>query len=383
MLKRVLLLTVTAALLAFPSFLRAETDDGEQIVRILISENLRTIKFTPMLPIIIKEKSSGKKYKLNVNIYYEISPGKNETIRINRFKLKSPVLLLSDQESDPVEMNGRKYSENIKIMLNANGYMDMVELVPIEKYLSGVLPIEMNAAWPMEALKAQAVASRTYALKNLKPGQNYDMSDGTKNQAYVGSSVTNERILEAIDETKGQVMYYQGELIEAFFHALSGGHTAEPSAVWRGGADSKPLSGVDDPYCDIPKAYWEITISREKILSFLSRNGMKASKLKKVEIATASRSSGRVKTIKFITDKGSKTVFAPDFRAYFNSVKFKSTYIVKIVEVKNGWLFKGKGYGHGVGMCQEGAKVMAQKGKDYKSILKHYYPGISIGEYKR
>jgi stage II sporulation protein D len=203
------------------------------------------------------------------------------------------------------------------------------------------------------------------------------MTDGVETQVYNGASGMNARIIDAVNSTRGEVLKYKRKLITAFFHACCGGHTASASSAW-GEAVVKPLYGVKDPFCSVSRHYnWEYYATTRDLLSFIQKSGATALKIKAIRIAKRD-SSGRAVKLKFSTDAGSFTADAVELRKSFGTYDLKSTYITRITPCKNGYEFRGRGWGHGVGMCQEGARTMALNGRNYKKILRLYYPGAAV-----
>jgi len=265
--------------------------------------------------------------------------------------------------------------------------------IPFEEYVKGVVAAEMPAAFEMEALKAQAVAARTYALARLREfgGPGCELHEGadictdfTHCQAYAEKSdmVSTwgkdtdyywDKISRAVEDTKGEVAMYEDLLIDPVFHAISGGKTENSEDVWR---NSIPyLRSVDSPYEEgAPKFKTTVEYSRRDFVNILKRNvqGLKINQNKlssEVKIIDYT-AGGRVKDIKV----GNKIISGRDFQTYMglNSNNFVFKFdgdTVKIVVT---------GYGHGVGMSQYGANGLAKHGYTYIDILKHYYQGIEV-----
>lgn len=260
------------------------------------------------------------------------------------------------------------------IYMTLSSTSDVVEL-EMEEYLKGVLLAEMPASFSLEALKAQAVAARTYTFKKLSSG-NHICDNPSHCQAWCDPTNSNnyEKISQAITETSLETLTYLGEPIEAFFHSSSGGKTESSENVW---SSSRPyLIAVDSPGEDkIMNNFYstkEITYKelQEKINTYKNKKIITSSKLKN-KIKIISKTDGnRVKEIKIENTILSGT----EIRSIFNlrSANFE-------IELKaDSIVFKVSGYGHGVGMSQWGAEVMARNGSSYKDILYHYYPGTLI-----
>jgi len=353
-------------------------DEGPRI-RVAIYRGSPALKLKTSARIFALEVKTGKKYLLLENAAYDIKAA-GDDIQVAGQQLASPIKLLASDGTERIRLGGKFYKGDILIRAVAGGKLDIIEYLPLEDYLYGVLPAEMSPDWPLEALKAQAVASRTYALKYINPARDYDVTDGSEMQVYNGTSKINARIIEAVTSTRGEVLKYKGKLITAFFHACCGGHTASAKSAW--GQDViKPLYGVPDPFCSGSRHYrWEFYAPAADLLKFIQTRGSTALKIKGVRVYKKDR-SGRASSLRFTTDRGVKDVQVTELRKYLGNYEFRSTFITRISPVKGGYEFAGRGWGHGVGMCQEGAKYMALKGRPYKKILRHYYPGVAITDY--
>ena len=347
-------------------------------IRVAIVRGSPSLKLKTSAKILVTEVKTGQKYQLVKNASYEIRSSA-KTIYVAGQQLSSPVKLMTADGGERLRLASRLYKGDILLYATGSGRIDIVESLTMEDYLCGVLPYEMSPGWPLEALKAQAVASRTYALKQLSPLKDYDITDGTEMQVYKGSAVVDPRILKAVTSTRGEVLRYKKKLVTAFFHACCGGHTAGTNSSW--GEDLiKPLSGIVDPFCSDSRHYrWEFFMASRDLLTFIQKQGSTALRVKDIKTQQKD-SSGRIISLKFSTDQGNRTALVKELRKYVGTFEFKSTYLTRITPSKNGYEFEGRGWGHGVGMCQEGAKTMALKGRLYKKILRHYYPGASIEE---
>ncbi len=354
----------------------ASATAGEPVIRVAISRGASSLNLKTSARLYVVEVDGGQKFMLLENSSYEVRP-QGSGIAIAGQHLSSPIRLLPGEGQEKVRLGKHLYQGDIYINLTEDRKLDIVEHLGLEEYLYGVLPVEMSPDWPMEALKAQAVASRTYALKHISPNRDYDVSNGTEKQAYNGTHNISPRIKEAVDSTKGLVLKYKGKLITAFFHACCGGHTASAKAAW--GEDLvKPLYGVADPYCKPSSHYrWRLFVPAQDLLKAVQSLGSTALKIKSVKVGNTDR-TGRALTIRVRSDSGSGSVPASDLRNVLGTFEFRSTYITSISAVKGGYEFAGRGWGHGVGMCQDGAKYMALKGRPFKRILRQYYPGAAI-----
>ncbi|MBI4801155.1 MAG: SpoIID/LytB domain-containing protein [Elusimicrobia bacterium] len=360
----------------------ADSGDGNgAVIRVAIARNTPRFTLKTSSRVYAIEVRTGQKYMLLERSSYEIKYISPSRLALAGATLESPVKLMPPDGGGKVNLNGRFYKGELFIKTAADEKLEVIEQLSVEDYLYGVLGVEMSPDWPLEALKAQAIASRTYALKNINPKKDYDLTDGAEMQVYNGASLVNSKIIKAVNSTRGSVLAYKGKLITAFFHACCGGHTASAGAAWSG--DSiKPLAGIRDPFCsNSPHYRWNFYVAAGDLLAFIQKNGSTALKIKGARIHKKDR-SGRTRAFRFATDAGSVTVAASALRRHFGASDIRSTFITRVARLRGGYEFKGKGWGHGVGMCQDGARQMALNGKNYKRILKHYYPGVTIDDVK-
>lgn len=337
-----------------------------------------------------------------------------------------------------VELSEGSYRGRIEVgRYGGRTTLTAVNVVPIEEYLYGVVPYEMPASWPMEALKAQAVCARSYAL--LKAGyhpetdikRGYRMVDTVQSQVYGGTTHEHARSNAAVDATKGQTLCYENRTVAGYFFSTSGGHTENVEDVW--GSPKEYLQGVPDLYEQNPsKEPWSISLSESRLAELLRTEGKDVGSIEKVvpEITTA---SGRIYRLKVIGSKGNVSLTTDSLRNVLDlpGTKFKliqsgtmpdtvtvqgktgtkqaaihDCYIISgdgNIQIAEGltdqyvvlsadnmtnfpknapkegeYLFAGMGHGHGVGMSQSGARGMAEQGFAYTEILEHYFTGISV-----
>ena len=257
-----------------------------------------------------------------------------------------------------------------------------IEEMPLETYILGVVAGEMDGDFPAEALKAQAVLARTYALHFVASKQSkYEGADISTDieeaQAYAPEKI-NDAILDAVAETQGKVLSVGNEFIESWFFSNSGGKTASTKEAFVGCEnDPEFVKVVSSPENETnsKNAVWSTWISRAEMLDALAKMGKEVSSVSKISVGKTGP-SGRAISLMF----GSDEISAPEFRLAVGSTRFKSTLITDIKVDKNGATFSGKGYGHGVGLSQWGAKVLAEEGNDYADILNHYFKNVKIAD---
>ncbi len=254
-------------------------------------------------------------------------------------------------------------------LVPTNGGLTAVNYVNLEDYLYSVLGSEMFPTWPLEALKAQAVAARSYAIYKLSSGNNsvYDLGDTTTWQVYKGVESEALPTHQAVDATAGQVMTYGGKVILAVFHSASGGHTENVEDIWK---QALPyLRGVADYDQGAPVFEWTKNFSRAQLSSLISGVG------NVVEMrAERTTPQGRVVTMLVKGDRASKRISGSDLR---NALDLKSTLFV-VNPAGDGFQVRGRGFGHGLGLSQWGAHNLATQGINYQQILDHYYQNATL-----
>ncbi|MEW5736249.1 MAG: SpoIID/LytB domain-containing protein [Thermodesulfobacteriota bacterium] len=285
----------------------------------------------------------------------------------------APLLLSSP--SGAVTLNGKAYRGEVLVSCDATG-LQAVNRLDVESYLYGVLPREMPASWPREALKAQAVAARTFALYAAarRKDADFDLSADTGSQVYGSMDAERPESNRAVDETRGQTLLFGGDLAMAYFHSDSAGHTEDAAKVW--GTGIPYLSGVPDPFtADLPSGTFSQRLSFDEIQSALG--GESPGRVTGLSAGPVSE-SGRMESVIVTGTRGSVPVNANRFRLLVGPAKIRSTRFT-IESADGGVVLSGAGYGHGVGMSQYGARAMAKSGSGYRDILVFYYRGASVG----
>jgi stage II sporulation protein D len=279
---------------------------------------------------------------------------------------------------EAIKVAGRSYAG--RILLRASGsQVYLINEISLEGYLKGVLPSEVPANWPLEALKAQAVAARSYAAWRASATRQagpsaFDLDDSVASQAYQGLEKQDPRTDRAVDACAGEILSYRGKIAECFFHSNSGGHTAGADEAWGGEAPAY-LAGVLDSWSEDQQHYaWSGSLSAAQVEARLTRAGLWPGGIID-EIAPRDASeSGRWTQVRLIGGSVDKTVKAAAFRTALGADLLRSTHF-KIHRRGDDWAFDGLGWGHGVGLAQEGAKAQAEAGRNYRAILDFYYPG--------
>ena len=276
-------------------------------------------------------------------------------------------------------LNGVDYYGDL-LLVPYQGKMIPVNRLSVEDYVKGVLPHEMSPDWPIEALKAQAVAARTYAMYHilLNDGRRiFDVDNTTKYQVYNGKAKINNNITQAVESTKYEVMTYNDKVIAGYFSALCGGHTDSSLNVF--GVAVPYLDGVTCNYCNAQIKIWTNAVSYDEFNKVFAKSNIKVNDETDFKVKTNPKSD-KVISIDLNTSNGKKNIEGSDFRNILTP-KTVPSLTFRIDKVDNGIVIIGQGSGHAVGLCQWGAYGMAQVKKDYKFILPFYYKGVVIKDY--
>ena len=296
-------------------------------------------------------------------------------------------------------VNSDTFRGKLKLVANADGKtFDVINLIPLEAYLAGVIGAEMPNYWEPAALQAQTVAARTYCLyvkRRFAKNRQWDVRRTQANQVYRGLAVESTQVWDAVEETYGQVLVCRHDdgredIFPTFYSSACGGHTEDSRKVF-GGEIFEPLAGVDCPYCKYvakPSFFFWSTVKFDK-KSVSKKLLRKYSSLKplgevvslEVERQSSYKDFSRITRVRIVGSSGkSDWLRAEDLRLTIDpsGSKIKSA-VCRIVDMTDEWAFiLGRGYGHGVGMCQCGAQQMARENFTAEQILSYYYPGSEI-----
>jgi stage II sporulation protein D len=261
----------------------------------------------------------------------------------------------------------------------------LINALDVEDYLRGVLPAEVYVDWPAAALEAQAVVSRSYALARAwaKPSAPWHLRADTASQVYGGLDREDDRTSAAVTTTENLVVLHEEELVTAFFSACCGGHTAAVDDAWPGSPREPWLTGVECPWCaDSPHAAWELRLEFAELSGLLVDHGYCAAPLSGLQPLTNPR-TGRVRALEFVTVADeSFSVPGNELRRLLGYSRLKSTRFELVDIDESGLILRGSGYGHGVGLCQWGARGMAAAERTAAEIIEFYFPGCRVADYR-
>ncbi|MCD4783023.1 MAG: SpoIID/LytB domain-containing protein [Candidatus Eremiobacteraeota bacterium] len=411
--KRSFLIKITSVIILFVllcgvSFAKPVT------VRVALLHNQYAVKISNSNGLTAKDAYELKKItKSPKNIVVKVYKGK---IYVNKIQTNSKfVYIVSKNIHHTTYLNGVPYRGYYLVGFNNRGRLQVINYVSLEDYIAGVLGGEVSSRWPAESLKTQAVAARTYVMYKLTQSKDkvYDVVNDTGDQMYIGVRGESAKFRRVVKQTSSQILTRGGNVICTYYHSNCGGGTSDSWNVFK--KDRGGLTGVKCPYCaGAPNSSWGKTLYTDTIRYRLKKNGYNIGKI----FSMKPYSKGKLKRIIYLEIKhsyGTSYVFASEFRRIMGYRTIKSTkfdvypkrYITyrhtkkiavsrggvaltssaiggtfrsasKKLQVPTYFYFSGAGWGHGVGMCQWGARGMALDGYNYKQILMHYYPGTKI-----
>ncbi len=314
----------------------------------------------------VRRLESGEKYAP--------APGGRSVVYVSQGQMMMDGAPVKDRDGvkfrsdDFVKVAEQPVRGQIEIRRSGKGLI-AINVVPLEDYLAAVLGSEMPKSFPVEALKAQAVAARTYAIRRKIEtwGKPYHLGATVLHQVYGGARAEDARTREVVRATAGQVLVWKMEPIEAYFHASCGGRTESGEE-----ALGRPLPYLESVDCECesqPNATWEMKLGAKDFQGL-------AKDVKEVKILDRSP-TGRARRVVLASASGKVVVSGVDLRRTVGYQKIRSLDF-EAQRKGDGFTLKGHGHGHGAGLCQWGAKAFAEKGWEYRKILAHYYRGAEI-----
>ena len=419
-----LLLTVSTSFAGSIFIYTSEPD-----IRVCLAENRRTLTLHLEGNYRLNYQDVGIAVLANSSITFSFSSRGTPVASLpnQQIRFYSPITIEPVDSTEPAVASGdpvgvtytsQTYPGKVEIVPESNGSFRLINSVPLETYLRGVVPNELvNNLRPdeLQACMAQAVAARNYAFfrmsnvdsfANGPTAKGFDVYSDTRDQVYSGIERYKPLADSAIEFTSGMIVEYDGQPARCFFHSTCGGHTEDVQNVWQGQPALPYLQGVSDtdsatgePFCIYnPHFYWTVSFSGRELTRLVKTNlgmanPMFASKPVKGDVASMKIldrfPSGRVDSVEIKMDTGdiyfvrgdrTRYLFKTDDLGILKSSMFKMTLLRNYGGNVRKIIIKGQGNGHGVGMCQWGALGMSRLGYTYKQILSHYYPGTVINK---
>jgi stage II sporulation protein D len=339
-------------------------------LKVAVQKEVDTLKIGSSTAAIVKDGAGKQLGKLNpMSSLAAKLNGNNITISE---RVGAGELVIEPENHGYVWIGDRWYRGTTRLIRQNDG-ITAINKVDLEQYLYSVVGAEAVSSWPIEALKAQAVAARSYALYKRKTGSNgiYDVDTTIGTQVYKGLDSEYTTTHQAVDSTLGQIMTYNNQVILAAFHSSSGGYTENVEDVWT--SPLPYLRGVVDYDQKSPVFEWQQVIPVSKIQSLVAGVG-KITGFQPVEMTP----HGRVVTMKVTGDLGSTTVSGNDLR---KALDLRST-LFRVSTDGSNLHVQGRGFGHGLGLSQWGAYYLAKQGINYHQILAHYYQTANLSRMK-
>ena len=346
-------------------------------MRVALAEGARVVELGGG-PLALRDLVGRPLTRLSPSWIRVVERGDGIEIRgLGRNVLRLDALRVTAVHGGAVRVNALDYAGAVEIRRAAEGLL-VINTLPLEDYVVGSVKAEAGEAMPLEMLKAQAIVARTYAAyhRRLNAGKPYEIVATTAHQQYVGRVASDSPAWTAVRATRGQVLLWEGELFPSFYHTDSGGHTEDPRVVFAA-ANMPALRGVrvDFP-SDSPHHLWNLDVPLADLSAALQRAGVGVGRVTALEVLERSASL-RVTRIQVQGTAGQVVLRGNDFRRVIGYDTLKSTLFAVAVDDTTA-RFAGRGYGHGVGMDQAGAKTMAQLGYSARQILEYYYPGAEF-----
>lgn len=362
-----ILFALYSILITACSLYQKPVSGASPVVKVLLYRG-GTVSLKPIGNYILSYNSRKEAGDGQVNI--EIS---GSGLSLNGIGINTPVIDIYTGEG--FVYGGKKYGGSAAVIIS-NQSIFLINSIDIESYVKGVLPEEVSPAWDAEALKSQAVVSRTFAIYEVvnsrKSGRIFDLYDDTRSQAYEGREKETRQTSFAVDSTLGEVLRFDGKIIQAFYHSSSGGMTESSYEVF---GDYKPyLTPVESPYSSVYKEdRWEASIPVDRAGLLLKITN----RIESVKVIERT-SSKRIKTVEFADAAGQKTlIHGKEMRELLGPALMKSTR-ANLKITNECLLLNGTGYGHGAGMGQWDALGMSKQGYSYKYILTYFYRGALV-----
>ncbi len=376
LIKFALTVMVIAPVVLIP--LARSSGTSQKMIRVLVVKAAKSVSLSVQGSWMLLDEAKGEILEEGERTIWTNVQAVSQGVSVGGKIYATKRLAIEPARDASITVNKRLFRGHVSIVVNPDGTLNVINVVDLEKYIKGVLYHEISHKWPMEVIKAQAVAARSYAIYSMEQnkGRDFDVTNDIYSQVYGGKNSERYRTGLAVDQTAGEVLIYNGAILPAFFHATCGGVTESVSEVWN--MDLPPLRGELCPYCKkSPHMRWKRNFRLRDIQNKLSARGYKIGLIQTIEVIERN-ASDRIKTLRIISrDGGSVKISGKEFRNIIGPNDIRSnSYDV----VMRGYYvdFYGRGWGHGVGFCQWGAYGMAQLQFDYRAILRHYYPGAKL-----
>jgi len=305
---------------------------------------------------------------------------RHREILLTSDKLPRSKAYLAPLGEGEIIVDGRSYRGSLEVLGDLKATVTVINDLPLEEYVMGVLAGEIPQGWPLESLKAQALAARTFAIlkqsEARRRGAPYDLENTHLYQMYHGTEKVTQPARQAVIETAGEILIHKDSPIQAFFHSNCGGKTSRAGNVWS--KDQPYLRSVDCPFCQGgPHFQWKRDVPLGEVARQARAAGIPLAEVLEMKVLERDE-SGRVVLLSLKDENWSEhRMKGSAFRMAMGTDVIKSTRFDLGLRDGKAY-FSGRGWGHGVGLCQEGAWGMALKGSKASEIIRRYYPGVTI-----
>jgi stage II sporulation protein D len=351
--------------------------ENEKTIRILIGNFYKEFSVSGIgLKVISIEggKKSSYLFKQNILIINRAKQG----LKINKNYVRGYQFIVSSTAGE-LAINGIAYGGTIALIPKGEQEIQLINEITLEHYLEGLISLELSPQWDITTMKVQAVVARTYALyqRTINSGNSHHMTSSVLHQLYQGIAHATGTTRRAVKETRGEILTWNGQPIMAVYHSCCGGKTESAVNVW--GEDKPYLRGV---YCGMCTAYekyfWKFIIPRGMFYNKLREAGCGNGSCIESVLDIKRTSTNRIQQIIVRGENSTAVISGNELRSLFGFSHLRSTNFI-IDETEDGYLhFLGTGNGHGVGLCQWGARARALRGETYYQILQYYYPGTQL-----
>lgn len=306
--------------------------------------------------------------------------GVTQGLQFGQHILPVPGVLVEPTRDADINLNGQRLRGDLEIRRHSDLQLHVINHVPLESYLRGVVSKEAPDYWPQEALKAIAIAARSYAVyrRYIKSGDEWDVTSTVLSQDYGGHSSEKKGTDLAVEATTGRILVYQGQVFPPFYHSTCGG-IIEDAQIMGAKYSIPPLKGgFVCNYCEASPFYkWKRRLTKEDVNWVLHKGPHgKVGTVRQVFVSERT-ASGRAERVTIKGDKSTLELTGYDFRALFGFEMLRSLQF-SVTKANEDFVVEGHGWGHGVGMCQWGAAELARLGYTAEQILEFYYPGTAV-----
>lgn len=349
---------------AFPQQIRVLLSDDADMATVSAKDGL---EFLTMAQSVFLKSSDGEVVTCRAD---------HKGIFINNNGLVKEPICIRPKGKCCIEIDGKPYRGMLHVYLQDRKLM-LVNVLPIEDYLHGVVSKEVPASWPAAVLEAQAIAARTYALYTMikRRAEPYDLYSTVAAQVYKGKDSEQESSRAAVNSTQGLVISYNNRLAYTLYHSNSGGMTASAEEIW--GWPAPYLTSKQDEFSiDMKGFQWTCSLAENDLQENFKQFGL-AVPIPKIIVPLDRDTSGRISKLRMETPNQTFILSGNSFRLIAGPGKIKSSQFA-VKQKDQTFYFEGRGFGHGAGMSQWGACQMARKGHNCEQILQFYYPGIKI-----